>query len=61
LFQVRRSVFIDAQFAVCGETCINLIGECHAALNSRTGEPYLSALSAFLLQSHCTQITDICT
>jgi hypothetical protein len=27
LFQVRGSVFIDAQFAVCGKTLIDLIGE----------------------------------
>jgi hypothetical protein len=34
---------------------------CHAALNSRTGNSYFSALSAFLLQSHCTEITDVCS
>ena len=34
---------------------------CHAALNSRTGDPYFSALSAFSLQSHCTEITDVCS
>jgi len=32
---------------------------CHAAFNSRTGDPYFSALSAFLLQSHCTEITEV--
>src|SRR5258708_5179372 len=34
---------------------------CHAALNSRTGTPYFSALSAFSLQIHCTEIADICS
>src|ERR1700738_951533 len=33
---------------------VGAVGGCHAALNSRTGDPYFSALSAFLLQSHCT-------
>ena len=34
---------------------------CHAALKSRITDPYFSALSAFLLQSHCTEIADVCT
>src|ERR1700729_231642 len=34
---------------------------CHAALKSRTCSPSFSTLSAFSLQSHCTQITDICS
>jgi hypothetical protein len=27
----------------------------------RTGDPYFSALSACLLQSRCTEITDVCS
>ena len=34
---------------------------CHAVLKSRTCAPSFSTLSAFSLQSHCTEITDICS
>src|ERR1700680_3569826 len=34
---------------------------CHAALKSRIGCPYSSALSVISLQSHCTEIADVCT
>jgi hypothetical protein len=40
---------------------INGFIRCHAALNSRIDGPSCSALSAFLLLSYGTQITDICT
>jgi hypothetical protein len=33
---------------------------CPAALKSRIGGPYSSALSVISLQSHCTEITDVC-
>ena len=34
---------------------------CPAALKSRIGGFYSSALSVISLQSHCTEITDVCT
>src|SRR6266702_2113659 len=34
---------------------------CPAALKSRIGGPYSSALSVISLQSHCTEITEVCT
>lgn len=40
---------------------VYLVYGCHAALNSRTDAPYFSALSAFSLQIHCTEIADICS